>query len=137
MIYLDYTTESQTVRIPASAAKIDGTIVLSLINTINRGSAVVDEFDPHGAYLLASDGDYIRDADGLYVLVSTAYNFDESSRLYYVIQVALPESLPKGEYEYTATVGDEIVSEGLAIVGEMEASVTEYENTISYEQYKQ
>jgi hypothetical protein len=60
----------------------------------------------------------------------------DASRLYYVVNVELSEDVTEGEYEYTASVDGDVVSCGLAIVGDPEPSVTSYDNSITYEQYR-
>lgn len=134
MIYLKSTTDPQVVRIPANGSKSDAAIVtLEMVNTINLGGGTAFGFDRR-VYLIDAEGAFVHDADGLQIAVAAT---PETSRLYYVIRVALPEDMPEGEYEYTARVGDETVSCGLAIVGSREPSLIEYENTAQYEQYKQ
>ena len=131
MIYLKQTTESQVVRIPASAPKAGGVVTLEMVNTIDRGPALVFDFD-QAVYLVDSEGAFVHDADDLQVAV---YATGDTSRLYYVVNVVLPEDVTPGEYEYTASAGGEVVSCGLAIVGEPKAAVKEYDKLTQYEQY--
>jgi hypothetical protein len=133
MIYLKNTTDPQVVRIPVSLPKLDGIVTLRLVNTIDRGPAVDSDFD-QAVYLVDALGAYVHDADGKQVAVA---DIGDTSRLYYVLNVVLPDDMPEGEYEYTATVGDVTVSCGLAILGERETDTEQYENTVTYEQYRQ
>lgn len=132
MIYLKNTTDTQVVRIPASGPKADGVVTLEMVNTIDRGPAFVFEFD-QAVYLVDADGAYVHDADDLQVVVVAAA---DTSRLYYVVNVTLPEGVTPGEYEYRASAGGETISCGLAIVGDPTARVTSYDNHQQYEQYK-
>ena len=132
MIYLQNTTEIQRIRIPADGAKMAGDLTLSLVNVINRGAGVSSTFDPR-IYLVDASGEYVHDADGQQVVVQGP---PDRTRLYYVVDVELPDGMPDGEYEYTVTVDDVRVSVGLAYVGTPAAVVKEYDNTVQYEQYK-
>lgn len=131
MIYLSNTTDAQTLRIPAVSEKVDGTLTLTLTNTINLGSSEV-EYTPV-IFLIDSDGAYILDSDGNYVTVEG--DEVDTSRLYYVCSVELEDGMPDGEYEYTAEVDGETVSTGLLIIGDRTPIDTEYDNTVTYEQY--
>lgn len=59
----------------------------------------------------------------------------ETSRKNYAIDVALPEGMPDGEYEYTLENGGEVLSTGLLVIGKAEES-KQYIKSISYEQYE-
>ena len=61
-------------------------------------------------------------------------NLDVSA-LYLHLAVIVPEGCPVGEYEYSVQVGDQILSTGLLVVGELNKP-SEYEKTIQYEQYE-
>lgn len=132
MLYFKKTTDAQIVRIPASGQKTDGTVTLRMVNTINRGEAHVFSFD-QAVYLVDADGAYVHDADDRQVAVAAVA---DTSRLYYVLNVALTDDMPEGEYEYTATAGGEVVSCGLAVVGEPKPGTVKYANTVHYEQYR-
>ena len=132
MLYLKATTDPQVVRIPASAPKAGGVVTLEMVNTIDRGPALVFDFD-QSVYLADSDGKLVHDVDDLQVVVAEK---GDASRLYYVVNVELSEDVTPGEYEYRATVDGETVSCGLAIVGDPKAAVTSYDNSIQYEQYR-
>lgn len=132
MLYFKNTTYIQTVRIPASGPKAGGTIVLELVNVINRGAPVTVSSD-QSVRLVDADGRPVLDADGLQIILA---DMAATSTLYYVFDVALPEGVTEGEYEYKATVGDTVISCGLAYIGEPKASVTQYDNTVQYEQYR-
>lgn len=132
MLYIKNTTDTQVVRIPASGPKADGIVTLELLNVINRGPALVFEFD-QAVYLVDADGKYVHDADDRQVAVAAQ---GDASRLYYVVNVELPEDVTEGEYEYMASAGGELISCGLAYIGEPKASVKQYDNTVQYEQYR-
>lgn len=57
------------------------------------------------------------------------------SDLYMHLAVTIPDGSPAGEYEYTVSVGDEILSTGILVIGE-QSLPSEYEKTITYEQYE-
>lgn len=132
MIYLKNTTDQQVVRIPASLPKLGGTVTLEMVNTIDRGLALVLAFD-QAIFLVDSEGAFVHDADNRQIAVAGAK--PDESRLYYVLNVTLPEDVTPGEYEYKASVDGTPVSCGLAIVGEPHAAVTSYDNSVQYEQY--
>lgn len=133
MIYLQNTTDPQLVRIPANGVKVaEGDVVLELVNTIDLGPATSHDFDRR-VYLVDALGAFVHDADGRQVAVAAAA---ESSRLYYVMRVALEDGMPEGEYEYTARVGETVVSCGLLIVGTPTPSVIQYDKPLQYEQYR-
>lgn len=135
MLYLRNTTDLQTLRIPASGPKVSGKLVISLLNTINRGTPTAVSYDPRYAFLLTKDGKYVQGADGLYIVVATKYDVRKTSGLYYFARVTLPEGMQEGEYEYTAAIDDEVISVGLLIVGDRTAPIEENKNTVEYEQY--
>lgn len=131
MIYLQKSKYVQTVRIPANGVKVSGVVTLEMRNTIDRGPGVTVASD-QAVRLVDADGRPVVDADGLQIILA---DVAATTALYYVISVAIPETMTEGEYEYTARVGDTVVSCGLAIVGERKASVTSYSNSVQYEQY--
>lgn len=131
MIYLQKTNFVQTVRIPANGVKESGVVTLELRNTIDRGPGVTVASD-QSVRLVDADGRPVVDADGLQIILA---DVAATTALYYVISVAIPETMPEGEYEYTARVGDTVVSCGLAIVGDPKATVTSYDKPVQYEQY--
>lgn len=131
MIYLKNTTDTQVVRIPVSGPKAGGVVTLEMVSTINKGEAHVFDFD-QAVYLADADGALVHDSDDLQIVVAATA---DTSRLYYVVNVSLPEDFQPGEYEYTASVGGEVVSCGLAVVGDPKAAVTSYDKPIQYEQY--
>lgn len=132
MLYFKNTTDAQIVRIPASGPKADGIVTLRMVNTINRGDEHIFTFD-QAVYLVDADGALVHDVDDRQVTVAAVA---DTSRLYYVLNVALSDDMPEGEYEYTATAGGEVISCGLAIVGEPKPSTVNYANTVQYEQYR-
>lgn len=132
MIYLKNISDPQFVRIPVSGPTPEGVITLEMENTINRGGARSFTYDP-AIYFVDADGKYFHDADGLQLVVGTV---EDGSRLYAVIEITLDAGMPDGEYEYKAIAGGEVLSCGLAIVGDPKARVTSYDNNQRYEQYQ-
>lgn len=130
MIYLKNTTSAQYVRIPAGGPS-EGTVKMSMVNTIDKGKGYAFEYDP-AIYFVDADGAYFHDADGLQLVVGYV---DDPSHIYRGMEITLPEGMPEGEYEYTVIVDDEVVSCGLAIVGDRVAPFQENNNTVEYEQY--
>ena len=57
------------------------------------------------------------------------------SVLYFHLAVIVPEGCPVGEYEYSVQVGDQVLSTGLLMVGELDKP-EQYEKPIEYEQYE-
>lgn len=57
-----------------------------------------------------------------------------SSDLYFNVSLSLPEDMPIGEHEYTLLNGPMVLSKGLLILTE-DVTNTEYQKTITYEQY--
>lgn len=106
MLYLQNTTESQTIYVPKSGAVPAGVLRFKARNTTDL-SVEVDRF--------------VRDF--------------RTSGLYFNVSVVLPAGIPDGEYEYTLSVGDAVLSSGLMVVGE-NAKTSEYNKDISYEQYE-
>lgn len=131
MIYLQKNNFVQTIRIPANGVKESGVVTLEMRNTIDRGPGVTVASDQR-VRLVDADGNPVLDADGLHIILA---DVAATTALYYVISVAIPETMPEGEYEYTARVGDTVVSCGLAIVGDPKAAVTSYDKPVQYEQY--
>lgn len=133
MIYLKNTTDAQRVRIPADGAKQHGQMSFRMVNVIGGGEGVESVWDP-AIYLVDAGGAYVRDFEGRQIAVGEP---EDRTRLYYLAVVELPEGIPDGEYNYTATVDGVTVSCGLAYVGDFTAPETEYKNTFVYEQYRQ
>lgn len=102
MIYLAYTTEAQTVNIPADSEKATGTLTFALKSTI--------------------DGQTVTSA-GVADL--------STRRLTYSVAVTLPSSVKEGEYLYELKKGSDVLSSGLATVGNYERT------TIQYTEYEQ
>lgn len=137
MIYLEKTTSVQYVRIPANGPKADGAIVMELLNTINRGEPFTLTLMP-AAYLPARfivvPDEPFLDSEGRQFIVRAPS--PDRSRYYYFCSVQLPADAQPGEYEYRVTIGGEVISCGLAIVGDPTAHVTTYDNNQRYEQYQ-
>ena len=137
MIYLEKTTNVQYVRIPANGPKADGAIIMELLNTINRGEPFTLTLMP-AAYLPARfivvPDEPFLDSEGRQFIVRAPS--PDRSRYYYFCSVQLPADAQPGEYEYRVTIGGEVLSCGLAIVGDPKARVTSYDNNQRYEQYQ-
>lgn len=137
MLYFKNTTDAQIVRIPANGPKAGGNITLELVNVINRGQGYTLTFTPSSyvyGRLITAEDEFFHDSDDRQVYVRIPV--EDTSRIYYFGAVTLPAGMPEGEYEYTAAAGGEVISCGLAYIGEPKPSVTQYDNTIQYEQYR-
>ena len=132
MLYLRNTTDAQRVRIPADGAKLQGQLALRLVNVIGGGDGVESVWDPR-VYLVDADGAFVHDSDGRQIVMAAP---EDRTRLYYLAAVELPDGIPDGEYNYTATVDGVTVSCGLAYVGDFSAASVEYNNSLEYEQYR-
>lgn len=107
MIYLQNTQEAQAVYVPKNGGETPGgDLVFKARNNID----LTNEIDLYVADLQVSD-------------------------LYYYLAVTLPENIPDGEYEYTLSFEETILSTGLLIVGET-TQPSQYEKEITYEQYE-
>jgi hypothetical protein len=137
MIYLKDTTDTQYIRVPANGPKMEGDILLEMENTINRGTPFVLTLTPAAfvpaRFIVVSDEPFI-DSEGRQFVVRAPS--PDRSRYYYFCSVQLPADAQPGEYEYRVTIGGEVISCGLAIVGDPTAHVTTYDNNQRYEQYQ-
>ena len=106
MLYLQKTEEVQILLVPRNVAIPSGDLVFKAKSTID----------------LATEID-------IYVI-----NIDVSA-IYMQMAVVVPEGCPNGEYEYTVSVGETVLSTGLLIIGE-NTQPDQYNHAIEYEQYK-
>ena len=106
MIYLQNTTESQSLYVPKNGAVPDGKLVFQAKSTIDLEMEVAQE---------------VTDL--------------KTSDLYFIFSVTLPAGLPDGEYEYFLGVGAKRMATGLLVIGESPES-SEYNKEITYEQYE-
>ena len=106
MIYLDNTSESQVMYVPKNGTIPDGDLVFKAKSTID---------------LVVEINEVVTDL--------------RTSDLYFNLAIALPEGLPDGEYEYTLSCGDAILSTGLLVLGGL-SHPSEYNKEIEYEQYE-
>lgn len=60
---------------------------------------------------------------------------EETSMLYHLVLVELREDIPSGEYEYTLSDREGVLSTGLLVVGEVNTPI-EFNKVITYEQYR-
>lgn len=108
MIYLTNTTEAQVAYVPRDTEVPDGTTL-------------------HFKMRSTVDLDIIVNA----LVIDMGLH-----RVYYNVALQLPEDTTPGEYEYTMTADDEIISTGIVIVRDGGHAVTEYNKDIKYEQYQ-
>lgn len=106
MIYLQNTTESQVVFIPRSGVTPQGDLVFKAKSTID-----------------------------LAVEINQVVTDLQTSDLYFNLAVTLDAGLPDGEYEYSLSAGESLVSSGLLVIGE-NSRPSEYNKDITYEQYE-
>ena len=72
---------------------------------------------------------------GLETEVSQDVTDTADSNLYFFISVAIPSGVPDGEYEYNLLAGGQSVAAGLLVIGDQATPPSQYNKTISYEQY--
>lgn len=107
MIYLTDTTEPQAAFVPRNDAVPDGNLVFSLRSTVDKDRLTVTQVTTAGY-----------------------------KHIYFLLYITLPEGMTPGEYEYTLEDGEHnLISKGLAIVGNYSTERTTYNNDITYEQY--
>lgn len=55
---------------------------------------------------------------------------------YFNFNIGLPGGIQEGEYEYTLSQGDDIITSGVLVIGEYAGGATQYNNSeMKYEQY--
>jgi hypothetical protein len=106
MIYLQNTTESQVMFIPRNGVTPQGDLVFKAKSTID-----------------------------LEVEINQVVTDLQTSDLYFNLAVTLNAGLPDGEYEYSLSAGEILVSSGLLVIGE-NSRPSEYNKDITYEQYE-
>jgi len=117
MVYLQNITESQSLAIPRPCAIPVGDLTFQARSTV--------------------DLDTVMDVEVLDLRISDQYLF---------LAVSVPAGCPNGEYQYTISAGDEVMTtglmilcqegEGFSIVGDGEFSREEYNKETTYEQYE-
>lgn len=120
MIYIENTPETQEIQVPVSYKDPQGDEVsyhFRLFSTINL---------KHTDDLLTADGD---DLSLEVVPVMSA------GGQYYKFSIELPEGMNAGTYEYLLLHGYSVLSMGVAMVGEFQNQVNQYQKEIEYEQY--
>lgn len=105
MIYLKSDNSAQVAFIPKDGEASAGVMRLKAVSTINLTGFETEVIDV------------------------------KTSDLFYRIAVQLPEGVQDGEYEYSLTADEKILSTGILIIGDVEL-MQEYNNTITYEQYR-
>lgn len=111
MIYLDNTTDAQTVLLPVSLTAVD---IAGLDLTFSARSTV-----------------------NLDTPVSATVLDLHTHVLYYDVSLALPEGIQPGEYEYSLKAGNVELSSGVMVVRGGGASVSQYASAPTYKQYNQ
>ena len=106
MLYLQNTEEAQVLYVPRNGRIPEGDLVFKAKSTIDLET----EIDLQVANL-------------------------DISLIYMHLAVTVPQGCPNGEYEYTVSAGEEVVSTGLLIIGE-NFLPDQYNHTITYEQYE-
>jgi hypothetical protein len=106
MIYLRHTTDLQRLYIPKDGRDANGGVFFKAISTVNQV-----EF----SFYAAEENDFVH---------------------YHHLIVELAENIPSGEYEYTLSDEDGVLSTGLLVIGEMDSQV-EYVIEKEYEQYEE
>jgi len=106
MIYLQNTTESQVMFIPRNGVTPQGDLVFKAKSTID-----------------------------LEVEINQVLTDLQTSDLYFNLEITLNAGLPDGEYEYSLSAGEILVSSGLLVIGE-NSIPSEYKKEITYEQYE-
>lgn len=106
MIYLENITSMQIVEIPRTMATT-GQLSLTIKGTLTHET-----------------------------IFSANVTDDGTSAGYYRFNIGLPNSVQKGEYEYTLKKGTEVITSGVAIVGEYAGDTTQYNDSeMNYKQY--
>ena len=95
MIYLKNTTDLQRLYIPKDGRDAQGCVLLKAISIVNQV-----EF----SFYAAEENDFMH---------------------YHHLLVELAENIPSGEYEYTLSDEDGVLSTGLLVIGDLEIP-TEY-----------
>lgn len=106
MVYLQNSTESQVMFIPRNGVTPQGDLVFKAKSTID-----------------------------LAVEIDQVVTDLQTSDLYFNLAVTLQAGLPNGEYEYSLTAGEILVSSGLLVIGD-NSRPSEYNKNIVYEQYE-
>ena len=106
MLYLEKNDEAQVLFVPRNGNPVEGGLVFRAKSTID----LTTEID--------------------LPVVDLRISF-----IFLHIAVTVPEDAPTGEYEYTVTTGDDVVSTGLLIIGE-NSHPEQYNIAIEYDQYE-
>ena len=106
MVYLSNTTSAQGAYFPKTLA---GSGVLSLVL---RNTITLEEYDL-GLHTDSGESD-----------------------LYFHLSVTLPADMDNGEYEYTLTIGGNVMGTGVMKIGYEPEDADAYESEVNYEQYE-
>ena len=128
MIYLQNTTDKQTINIPVRV--VVGSARLRIISTVDLREIYDDEvINSAGSNLYFNTIIQLRGGGELSRSVqmrSTSEGGDESR-----------SNVANGEYQYILTTEEgEVLACGLMIIGEYEQDLKDYNNTIEYRQYE-
>lgn len=78
----------------------------------------------------------LKNTTDLTTIYSEEVTDKETSEQFYVFDITLPDGIPDGEYEYSLTEGDSVLSSGLVTIKGNASVPTEYNQDITYEQYQ-
>lgn len=78
----------------------------------------------------------LKNTTDLSVIYSASVTDKETSEQFYVFDITLPSGIPDGEYEYSLTDDDVVLSSGLVTIKGNASVPTEYNQDITYEQYE-
>lgn len=127
MIYLQNTTDKQTINIPVRV--VVGSARLRIISTVDLREIYDDEvINSAGSNLYFNTIIQLRDGEmsRSVQMRSTSEGGDESR-----------SNVANGEYQYMLTTEDgEVLACGLMIIGDYEQDLKDYNKTIEYRQYE-
>lgn len=127
MIYLQNTTDKQTINIPVRV--VVGSARLRIISTVDLRKIYDDEvINSAGSNLYFNTIIQLRDGElsRSVQMRSTSEGGDESR-----------SNVANGEYQYMLTTEDgEVLACGLMIIGDYEQDLKDYNKTIEYRQYE-
>lgn len=126
MIYIKNTHKSQGIVLPVSvtADGAQGAFRFFMVNTVNLSTDIA-------AYLRTNDfnADFNMDFAHLPEPIMSA------GGQFYNFTLDLPRDFQGGTYEYALMLGDRILSQGVAQVGDFENNDEQYNKDLQYEQY--
>ena len=105
MIYLDKTEQAQVLFIPRNKQGTNGGLVLKCKSSINQQAWESKVIDL------------------------------QTSTYYYRVSFVVPAEAPQGEYQYTLSDDEGVLSKGILIIGENQ-KIIQYEKSAEYKQYE-